>query len=159
MLEFIKQLLKKELKDAEDTIMDAPQELSVEEVQTPEEPISFFTSKELKCKCGCNTDTMDKMDPEFLRMLNKARSIAGKPWKVNSAYRCPEHNQKVGGKKNSAHVLGCAADISAPTSAKKFEIVNAAIQAGFTRIGIGSNFVHLDSAHTASHPEHVMWTY
>lgn len=161
MIELIKQLFMKKINDSAEESMkvETPsitEYTSVAEITDVAAPAKFFSDKELKCKCGCNKVDMDE---DFMRMLNKARSIAGKPWKVNSAYRCAEHNAKVGGKKNSAHVLGCAADISAPTSQKKFEIVTAALQAGFTRIGIGSNFVHLDAAHTSSHPANVLWTY
>ena len=31
---------------------------------------------------------------------------------VNSGYRCPEHNKEVGGKEDSAHLKGLAADVS-----------------------------------------------
>lgn len=133
---------------AEDTEL----EKKIVELDTP----SYFSDKEMKCKCGC--DSCD-MDINFLCMLNKARAIDGKPWKINSAYRCSKHNASVGGKKTSAHLHGCAADISAPTSARKFEIVSAAMQAGFNRIGVGKNFVHLDSDTSAGHPANVLWTY
>ena len=58
------------------------------------------------------------MDKTFLQMLDDARGIAGIPFKINSGYRTPEHNKKVGGKlktptsKGSSHMYGLAADIA-----------------------------------------------
>ena len=125
------------------------------EAISPASP-TYFSDRELKCKCGCDSINMD---PNFMFMLDKARSIDGKPWKINSAYRCSKHNASVGGKKTSAHLHGCAVDVSAPTSARKYEIVSAAMAAGFNRIGVGKNFVHLDSDTSTGHPANVLWTY
>lgn len=44
-------------------------------------------------------------------ILDKARAHFGKPIHVNSGYRCPELNEKIGGVKNSQHLKGEAADI------------------------------------------------
>ena len=147
-------LFKKKEPKKEMTIEDAVKSL-VTQVEE-EAPCNYFSEKELKCSCGCNAIDMEE---KFLTMLNRARQIDGKPWKINSAYRCSKHNASVGGKKTSAHLHGCAVDISAPTSARKFAIVSAAMQAGFNRIGVGSNFVHLDSDTSAGHPANVLWTY
>lgn len=40
--------------------------------------------------------------------------LGGKPIMVNSAYRGPAVNEKVGGSKASQHMVGCAADIRVP---------------------------------------------
>lgn len=117
---------------------------------------NYFSDKELMCKCGCKEV---RMDEEFMDKLNLARSFADKPWKVNSAYRCPKHNKAVGGGNNSTHMAGKAVDISAPTSQKKYEIISCALKAGFTRIGVGKNFIHLDSGTTHKYPQRVVWTY
>jgi len=44
--------------------------------------------------------------------LQVIRDEIGKPIKINSGYRSPEHNKSVGGVKNSMHVKGKAADIT-----------------------------------------------
>ncbi len=103
---------------------------------------SYFTDKELMCKCGCGKVSMNE---DFMKKLNKARDMAGKGWKVNSAYRCAAHNKAVGGVAGSSHTKGYAADISATSSQKRFEIVSNAMKAGINRIGIGKTFVHLDT--------------
>lgn len=134
-----------------------------QEVKTEEEikekgwsGTSYFTDKELQCKCGCKECNMNK---EFMDKLNYARELAGKPWKVNSAYRCTKHNAAVGGAKKSSHLSGLAVDISATSSAKKYEVVTCALKAGFNRIGIGKSFVHLDADTSTGHPADVIWTY
>jgi zinc D-Ala-D-Ala carboxypeptidase len=44
-------------------------------------------------------------------VLNKLRDVYGKPIYINSGYRCPELNTRVGGRKNSQHLKGEAADL------------------------------------------------
>lgn len=45
-------------------------------------------------------------------VLQKIRDKYGKPMHINSGYRCPKLNSKVGGSKTSQHMNGSAADIS-----------------------------------------------
>ena len=96
------------------------------------------------------------MDANFLHKLDKARSIAGLPFKINSAYRSPEHPLSI---KNpsSSHIKGLAADISAKDSRTRFIIVDALIKAGFNRIGIADTFIHVDMDLDKSNK--VIWTY
>ena len=91
-----------------------------------------------------------RMDKEFLDMLDAARSIAGVPFQITSGYRTPAHQKalKAQGKKtsdNSSHLRGKAADIACRHSSSRFRIVAALIAAGFTRIGIGTTFIHVDN--------------
>lgn len=87
----------------------------------------------------------EKMDVEFMQMLDDARHKSGVPYVVTSGYRTAAHNRAVRGARNSAHLRGKAADIRA-TSRTQFEaIVIGAVLAGFRRIGTAANFVHLDN--------------
>jgi hypothetical protein len=43
--------------------------------------------------------------------LEEVRTVVGMPLRINSAYRSPEANQKVGGKSTSQHCRGAAADL------------------------------------------------
>ena len=45
-------------------------------------------------------------------VLDSLREKYGKPIKVNSGYRCPNHNLAVGGAMQSQHMKGEAADIA-----------------------------------------------
>lgn len=84
------------------------------------------------------------MEPTVLEALDIARDIYGHPMKINSGVRSVEHNKKVGGSKNSSHLLGWAVDIHVPSSEKRFLMVEALLDAGFHRLGLGSTFIHAD---------------
>jgi len=95
----------------------------------------------------------------FLTKLDKARELAGIPFKINSGYRTPAHNSKVGGVKNSSHMnIPCnAADIHIAGSKERYKILEAVIKIGFNRIGIGKNFIHLDTDKNKN--QEVVWHY
>lgn len=85
------------------------------------------------------------MQPAFLNRLVAAREIAGVPFRINSGYRTPEHNRKVGGTPGSSHLTGWAVDIAVKDNWERQVVLTALIRAGFSRIGIGKNFIHADS--------------
>ena len=45
---------------------------------------------------------------------------------------------------NSSHLLGWAVDIAVPNSQRRFLLLEALLDAGFHRIGLGQNFIHCD---------------
>ena len=51
------------------------------------------------------------MCPDFLELLDFARGQSGIEFRISSGYRSREHNAKVGGKPESSHLVGKAADI------------------------------------------------
>lgn len=99
-------------------------------------------------------EEIKNLDIELVKMLDKARTIAGIPFMINSGFRTAEHNKKVGGVANSAHLTGKAVDLRATNNSEIFTIVNASMQAGFKRIGINwdSKFVHIDIDNTKPNP-------
>jgi hypothetical protein len=99
----------------------------------------------------------EEMDVHFVDALDHARSLAGVPFKITSGFRTTEHNERVGGVPSSAHTLGLAADIAATSSRDRFAIVHALLLAGFDRIGIARDFVHVDASATKSGD--VLWLY
>ena len=111
---------------------------------------SFFTEEEMKCPC-CGEGMMDLA---FMRKLNMARWIAGFPFVVNSGYRCPGHNKKVGSISTN-HTAGMAADILCIDAAKRYDVVMAMIGAGMLGIGTGPKFIHCD----INRPTPRLWTY
>ena len=57
------------------------------------------------------------------QVLDPAREALGKPVVVNSGFRCPIHNQAVGGVYNSQHVSGQAADVRCEDNRKLAQII------------------------------------
>lgn len=103
---------------------------------------------------NCTEDALHAL----IRMgvVYRAAGYKDKPLIV-SAWRSPEHNKSVGGVKDSAHTTGEAFDISAVSSAVRFGVVSCALAAGFPRVGISRNFIHLDICSRLPHP--VMFLY
>ena len=70
-----------------------------------------FKINEFRCK-GTGKLPNGGMDNQLLLKLEELRyRLGGKPVIINSGYRTPEHNRKVGGAANSQHLYGRAADI------------------------------------------------
>lgn len=86
------------------------------------------------------------VNEDALNLLQELRVTLGKPLIVNSAYRSPEHNRRVGGAKASKHLEGTAFDISMANH-DPAAFIAAARKAGFKGIGTypRSNFVHIDT--------------
>jgi len=67
-----------------------------------------FRRFELQCRCCAAL----QLDPILLVVLEWLRAAGGdQPLQVNSGYRCPTHNETVGGVPNSTHTRGLAADL------------------------------------------------
>lgn len=114
---------------------------------------NYFSNDELACPCCGQLQFKD----ETRRKLNIARAYTGIPFVITSGYRCEQHNASVGGVSNSSHTKGHAVDIAAASATKRLKIVSGLIYAGFNRIGISKNFIHVDD--DPSKPSQVMWTY
>ena len=84
--------------------------------------LRHFSPVEFRCKCGCGAG-MEKMDADLLHLLDEARDLAGTPFSLTSAYRCPKHNKAVGGVPTSAHTRGYAVDIRCVDSHSRFVIL------------------------------------
>jgi uncharacterized protein YcbK (DUF882 family) len=86
---------------------------------------------------------------ELAENLQKVRDLLGEPVHINSGYRSPAHNERIGGVPNSQHVKGKAADVSmrnftAKDLVKVFErlINEGALKEG--GLGLYNGFVHYD---------------
>ena len=97
---------------------------------------------EFNCPC-CGKNEMNE---SFLGTLTDAREYCRTPFMINSGYRCEKHNKKVGGKPNSTHTVGAAADIHCTESRQRALILCGLLEAGFSRIGIAKTFIHVDMA-------------
>lgn len=93
-------------------------------------------------------DSWINMHDDFLLAIDKAREISGIPWKITSAYRTQETNQRLlkqGYKASptSEHMHGCGIDVSCTNAADAWKIISAAKDVGITRVGISKGFIHL----------------
>jgi len=120
-----------------------------------------FSEKELSCSC-CGKNEFDQ---ETLDALQRLRESIEKPMKLSSAYRCPEHNDKVSSTgKNGPHTTGKAVDILCSGKFAhellSFAMIRARVWKG---IGISqknkhsSRFIHLDTIEADNRPW--IWSY
>jgi uncharacterized protein YcbK (DUF882 family) len=71
-----------------------------------------FKKEEFRSKDGAHFPYEVKQNLKVLaEQLEVLREHFQKPININSGYRSPEHNAKVGGAENSQHLLGKAADV------------------------------------------------
>ena len=97
-----------------------------------------FSASEMACRhCG-----QGYYWPAFMRRLERARIVSGKPFHILSAHRCALHNARIGGAPLSQH-LRLAADI-AVYNHDRFALEAACRAAGFTGFGYYQTFLHID---------------
>lgn len=99
-----------------------------------------FTVAEFACKDGSDTILIDTM---LVYYLQKIREYFGKAVRINSAYRTPSYNAKVGGASESQHMLGTAADIFIDGVSPE-QVAHYADQLGIGGLGIYKSFTHVD---------------
>ena len=102
-------------------------------------------------------DSGKLVSDELISMLDVARKKYGKYMVINSGYRTIEHNAKVGGKPESSHLKGLAVDIKCTNSTDRFLLEGILREVGFTRIGIGNSFIHVDIDKEKT--QKLLWTY
>jgi len=112
-----------------------------------------FKLSEFRCRhCG---EVNELAARRLASRLDLAREFAG-PMTIVSGFRCPANNAACGGKPNSQHLLGLAADILVISDGHRYQLVKALLESGFKRIGIGKSIVHADIGDV---PGFVIWTY
>lgn len=115
-----------------------------------------FSAKEFDCShCGKN-----EMRPEFMGKLQAFRTQYGKPMRITSGYRCPEHPLEAKKSKPGAHASGLACDVGVDGQ-EAYQILKLAFQLGFKGIGVNQKgtgrFIHLDMLEEAPRPN--VWSY
>lgn len=107
------------------------------------EIMKYFKVKEFTCKC-CGkipAEAQKKVAILVDNLLDPAREVLGYPVYVNSGYRCPKNNERVGGVRNSQHRLGEAADLHCKDNKALIEVIK---QIGdFDQLIIYRTFVHV----------------
>jgi uncharacterized protein YcbK (DUF882 family) len=102
------------------------------------------------------------MNVHFINSLEYAREDAGIAFVITRGYSTPEYTDELIARgyatsRKSSHCKGMAADIRAINSPERYIILCALINEGFTRIGIGPDFIHVDC--DESKADGVVWLY
>lgn len=107
-----------------------------------------FSVREFRCNDGSDAIVICQ---ETVNILQAVRDYFGRPVYINSAYRTPTYNKRVGGVSNSQHVKGTACDIRVDGLSSK--VVAAFLEAKYPKHGIGwyNTFVHIDSRGSKSY--------
>lgn len=101
-----------------------------------------FTGAEFRCKDGTKEFLFC---PNLIEVLEEIRKHFNKPVIINSGYRTPWWNVKVGGAKNSYHCKGMAADIRIKgVSTDKIAKYASEIMKNHGGVIRYTNFVHVD---------------
>lgn len=105
-----------------------------------------FNSNEFDCKCTRESCTTTIINTDQIVKLQQLRRILKKPIKINSGFRCEEHNESVGGSPTSQHVAGNATDIavSGMSTSELIKIIKG-MKNTFKGIGLYDSFIHVDS--------------
>ncbi len=111
-------------------------------------PLKIYNHKKagqggLACK-GSGTNRIHKSSALALEELTR-QYRGGKPFYINSAYRSPAHNARVGGARNSMHMHGRAFDVSRSTIPDIPKFLELAARNGFVGFGKYNSFIHIDT--------------
>lgn len=111
----------------------------------------YFTLQEFACQhTGEN-----EMNTAFIEKLDLLRRNCGFPLVITSGYRSPDHPLEVVKEKGGMHTKGIAADLRVRGGVQRSKLVREAIKLGFSGIGVGKSYCHVDGRAGAP----VMWTY
>jgi uncharacterized protein YcbK (DUF882 family) len=115
-----------------------------------------FKADEFKCShCGVN-----RMTPDFMGKLQALRTAYGKPMRITSGYRCPQHPTEAKKAAPGSHASGCAVDIGVDGQ-DAYRLLKLAFVSGFNGIGVNQKgagrFIHLDTLESAPRPN--VWSY
>ena len=113
--------------------------------------MKYFTISEF----DCSHTGENRMEQDFLDKLDALREHCGFPFVITSGYRSPSHPIEALKEIPGTHAQGIAADIKMTNSAHRYSLIKAALEHGFTGIGVAGTFIHLDTRGTVP----VVWTY
>jgi Peptidase M15 len=98
------------------------------------------------------------MDETLCQMRDKARELFGFPIEQTSGFRAPNVNAATKGASHSAHLVGKAFDMKAPSDpAMKRRLMWALGRAGFERVEDAPLHFHVDILVDDLHPSPCWW--
>jgi len=114
-----------------------------------------FTAREFTCPCcykeGISDDLVYHLQMAHNKMPEDSVMI------ITSGYRCESYTREKRRSQTSSHLKGLAADIKCTDSTYRHNLIKNLMKVGFTRIGIGLDFIHCDLDKDKA--QTVMWTY
>lgn len=119
----------------------------------------YFRLSEFNCShCGQN-----HTDFAFIDRLDELRARCGFPLKINSGYRCPDHNAAVSKTGRTGPHTRSAVDLEVDRG-RAYIVLREALAMGFSGIGVAqrgeSRFIHLDDLpDAAGQPRPTVWSY
>lgn len=131
--------------------------------------MKYFTINEL-CKSNTakqykiNNIPSEEVEKNLIllveNVLDPLREAWGRPIIVNSGYRSPELNSKIGGAKNSQHLTGCAVDIQTVSDSKEdnkklFELVQS-LKLPFDQLINESNYSWIHVSYSDRHRRQIL---
>ena len=101
---------------------------------------NHFSRAEFQCPdCG-----RVYVSPHLIDLLERAREEFERPIVINSGFRCPAHNAAIGGRPQSAHLTGEAADIRCLDPRTRMQLVRIFLELGCRRIEVCRTWIHVD---------------
>jgi uncharacterized Zn-binding protein involved in type VI secretion len=90
--------------------------------------------------------TDPRIDPSLATMLETIATNLNTTLTITSAYRSPDYNARVGGKKASKHMQGIAVDVAQNdwNNQTRIDFIQECIDQGIQGIGIYNSFTHID---------------
>jgi zinc D-Ala-D-Ala carboxypeptidase len=114
-------------------------------------PFKYFTQNEFVCKCGCGKNDINF---DLVKKLEYIRETLDRPMVIHSGCRCETYNKLVGGKTDSAHMEGNAADVGIDGGVMRYAFLLLAMKI-FKRVGVYGTFCHVDVDKEL--PQMVVW--
>jgi zinc D-Ala-D-Ala carboxypeptidase len=112
-----------------------------------------------KHEFDCKHTGKNEMQHEFMELLQTLRVQLGFPLVITSGYRHPTHPVEARKTRSDGeHTQGNCCDVRCLNSQTRFKIIKAALEVGFTRIGIADTFIHLGIGGVRL-PKNVIWDY
>lgn len=102
----------------------------------------------------CRETGENEIPGKFIQRLDILRERCGFALIVNDGYRSPRHSREAAKDEPGEHTRA-AVDFKAIGGSRRYIIVSEALKMGFTGIGIGKTFIHLDDRTGVP----VIWTY
>lgn len=103
---------------------------------TLEELTKSVTAEVYGIKNEPNENEVENLRRLAVHVLQPARDILGRPLRVTSGFRCDALNKRVGGKSNSFHRKGMAADIHCESESDGILIAGALLKSSWTDLVI-----------------------